>query len=278
MGVQPKKSSRLFILLGVVLTLLSMGGVYFIAKSSSKSAVVGTSQVLVATREIPMHTTFSSVADVQTWFTPTSVTTASSPLGAFTDATSFAKLEFVGGKVATTETIYPKEIVLPSMLTGIGSRANYDVTSQLPKNDVAVSLEASTVNESGGAIQAGDSVDLIASYLPTGGGGGSGASEVLPNKNRTQTQYVLQDLKVLALGTWVAGDTATATTSSTGGSTMLTFAVDHKTALVIQHLKDFGGSWDLSVVLRSLASHKTYKTTPVDGAYFFSHLRDNFVQ
>jgi Flp pilus assembly protein CpaB len=268
MGVQPKKSSRLFILLGVVLTLLSMVGVYFVARSSSKSAA-GTTQVLVATRVIPIHTTFTTPADVATWFVQASVSSTATPQGAFTSVADFVKAQMVGGKVSNTETIYPKEVVLPSMFTGIGSRPTWDVTAQLAKGDVAVSIQSSTVDESAGAIQSGDYVDLIASYLPAGGG--SGATET-GQQGSGQTQYVLQDLKVLAVGTLLPSGAS----SPAGSSTMLTFAVNHETALIIQHLKDFGGSWLLSVVLRSAYSNTTYGTHPINGTYYFTHLRNNF--
>jgi len=57
---------------------------------------------------------------------------------------------------------------------------------------------------------------------------------------------------------------------------MLTFQADRQTALLIQHLKDFAGSWNLSIFLRSAYSTKIYSESPVTGNYLFSHLRDNF--
>ena len=275
MGVQPKKNSRLFILLGVALTLLSMVGVYFIAQSSSQSAA-GTEQVLVATRQIPIHTVFGTTNDVTVWMAPLTVPTSAVPVGAFTSSAAFAKSELSGGRISSAETIYPKEVVLPSMFLGLGkSRTTFTSAFDIPKNDVAISLNATQLDESGGAIQPGDSVDIMASFLP--GGGGSGAADQAPSGNRpppSQTQFVLQNIKVVALGTWTGnGDTATA---PAGGSTMLTFVVNRNTSLIIQHLKDFSGSWAVSVVLRSAYSNQQYNTSPIDGTYFFAHLRNNF--
>jgi hypothetical protein len=54
--------------------------------------------------------------------------------------------------------------------------------------------------------------------------------------------------------------------------------VRYQQALVIQHLKDFGGSWTMSVVLRS--SKETdiphFRTLPVFGNWFFTKQENHF--
>lgn len=273
MSVQPKKSSRLFILLGVVLTLVSMIGVYFIANGSSKSASSGTTQVLVAARMIPPHTVFTKPSDAAAWFTVQTVPSTAVPANTFSSVAAFGAAELGQGRVLSVETIFPKEEILGSLFNSLGQRQAYTSALSLPKNDVAVSLESTIANESGGAISPGDYVDIVASYLPHGGGTGGGAVDNTVT-HPPQTQFVLQNIKVVAVGNWVPGTTETSVASS--GSTMLTFAVDRRTALVIQHLKDFGGSWSLSVMLRSAYSSRQYKTYPVDPTWFFRKLRNNF--
>jgi len=273
MGAQPKKSSRLFILLGVVLTLISMMGVYFIAKQATKSSSPGTTQVLVASREIPSHTVFSSASQIGSWLSVLSVPSTTVPIGSFATADAFVKSELSSGKVATSETIYPKEVVLGSMFAGLGSRPTYTNSYGLSTDDVAISMQAPVVDESGGAIQPGDYVDIIASYLP--GGGGSGPTAQLPS-HPAQTQFVLQNIKVVAIGTWVPSGSGSSSSAASSASTMLTFGVTRKLALIIQNLKDFSGSWETSVVLRSAYSDRVYSTSPIDATYYFNHLRNNF--
>lgn len=257
-------------MLGVALTLLSMTGVYLIAKSSSKSAGPGNSQVLVATSQIPAHTVFKSLADVETWFAPLSVPAGAVPTGTFDSASTFVKAELGSGRVFSQQTIYPKQVALSSMFVGLGGRTSLTNAYSLPKDDVAISMEDSVVNESGGAIAAGDYVDLLASYNPGGG------TDTVHGLHSAQTQFVLQNLKVLAVGTWTPG--AESSAASSGGSTMLTFQVSRQIALIIQHLKDFSGTWMTSVVLRAADSSTTYNTTVVPGDWYFHRLRNNFGQ
>lgn len=275
MGVQPKKSSRLFIILGAVLTLLSMGGVYVIANSSTKSASSGAVSVLVASREIPVHTIFSSTSDVNTWLTPVMFPSKAVPVGALSDAAAFQRTLLSGGKQATSQTIFANEPVLSSMFTGLGSgRTGYTAAFNLPKNDVAVSMTFSQVNASAGGIQPGDYVDLLASFLPNGGG--SGATDKSIGSHPSQTQFVLQNLKVLSTGTLSPGGATSSSSSGTTSGGLMTFEVGYQTALILQHLKDFSGSWATSVVLRSAYSKQTYNTRPVNVNWFFRALRNNF--
>lgn len=276
MPVHPKQASRLFMILGIVLTLLSMGGVYFISRSATKSGQ-GTGQVLVASRQIPANTVFTSVADVNTWLKPVTVSTSTTPVGSFASVRAFQHQMLNAGKQATTEAIAANEPVVSTMFTNIGStRTGVTPAFGLKRGDVAISLQVSAVNDSAQSVQPGDYVDIISSFVK--GSGGSGGGDTSPIHLPTQTQYVLQNIKVMAIGQITpSAPTGTASGASSGGdATMLTLEVDHQTALIIQHLKDFSGSWATSVVLTSALTHRKYQTAPVKLGWFVSKLYDNF--
>jgi len=191
--------------------VLSMIGVYAISGSgSSKPSSVGTVPVVVASQLIPSRTVFGSVTDAASWMKVENVPKNILPPQYFASVQAFAAQELKSGKVFNGQTLLPNEEVVSAQFTRLGSRPNYTGALELPKDDVAVSLEASLVNEAGGAITPGDYVDLVASYLPSGGGSGGGndtfkgASSV-----PTQTQMVLQNLKVIAVGPFVPGSTET---------------------------------------------------------------------
>lgn len=279
MGVQAKRSSRLFMLLGVTLTIVSMIGVYFIAHSSSKSAAGSTVSVLVAAQQIPTHTVITTGNDVNNNFKTVSLPASSKPAGSFSGAFAFEAQMLNGTKQVTAETLYPNEPVLSSMFTNIGSaRTGITTAFALKKGQVAVSFQVPLVDESAGAIQPGDNIDIVESYLPRGGGSGPAESS-LPS-NRAVTQFALQNLKVLAVGqisgTTPSGSSSSTSSSSSSGSTMLTVAVSPQTGLVIQHLKDFAGTWLMSVLLRSAFDNQQYHTTPIGPTWYFSHLFSNF--
>jgi Flp pilus assembly protein CpaB len=163
------------------------------------------------------------------------------------------------------------------MFTNLGStRTNYDISFTLKKGDVAVSLQVSPVNGAAGAIQPGDYVDIISSWLGSSASSNGGGEHY---KNPpTQTQFVMQNVKVLLTGesngaiaagsTTGSGSSSPSTTSTSGG--LLTVELSHQDALALQHLKDFSGSWSTSVVLRSASDHGYFHTVPVTAKWYFT--------
>ncbi|HZT97371.1 MAG TPA: Flp pilus assembly protein CpaB [Chloroflexota bacterium] len=276
MGSKPKRTSRMFMILGAVLTLLSMAGVYFIANSASKSAQSQMVSVLVAQRTVPAHTVFRTSLDAKTWFTTTTLPVKGVPLGTFPSTTDFANRMLLGARQATNETIYPNEPVLASMFTNLGAIRNaYTLAFSLKPGDVAISFQVSSVDSVAGAVQPGDYIDLVDSYL----GGGDKRLKNAP----TQTQYVLQNVKVLGVGPMsAAAPGSTPSNQSSGsnggssGSGLLTVELSHQEALLLQNLKDFAGVWHTSVVLRSAKDHGTFSTQPLKETWFFHSLRNNF--
>jgi Flp pilus assembly protein CpaB len=273
MGDKPKRTSRMFMILGAVLTILAMGGVYFVATSASKSAQGKTVQVMVANRLIPAHTVFTTEADAANWFKVAAFPSSSAPAGAYSSPQDFFNKVLRYGKQSNSETIYTDQPAIPAMFTNLGStRSNYDLSFTLKKGDVAVSLQVSPVNGSAGAIQPGDYIDIISSWL---GGGSSTTGEHVSKSAPLQTQYTMQNVKVLLNGPSNGAITPTTTpgaSTSAGSSSqgLLTVELSHQQALVLQHLKDFSGSWSTSVVLRSAHDHGAFHTVPVTANWYFT--------
>jgi Flp pilus assembly protein CpaB len=152
---------------------------------------------------------------------------------------------------------------------------------QVPYGYVAIAVNFTAANSVLGSIQAGDDVDLMASL--TGLEGQNAAKFKVP----TQTQYVMNDVRVIGVNgppPAPAGSSSSNSSSSSsasannsaGGSLLL--LVRYQQALIIQHLKDFAGSWTMSVVLRS--SKETdiphFGTTPVTERWFFVKQTNHF--
>jgi Flp pilus assembly protein CpaB len=126
----------------------------------------------------------------------------------------------------------------------------------IPYGYVGIALSLDPINSVIGSIFPGDDIDVIASY--------HGAA-VKGINAQPQTQYVMDDLRILSVNTPPSAQTGSA---AVGGGTLLVLA-RFQQALVIQHLKDFG--WQLSAVLRSAKETDIphFKTLPVSDRWFW---------
>jgi Flp pilus assembly protein CpaB len=293
----------------IVIVVVLLVGVFFATRGSggNKTALVPTpvvtSPVVVALQPITQGTTFQAGENLTTLFGIQNIPPAAVPFGAFTSlaqvqdtlgSASCGPVSVPGcrGVVAATQTIFQGEPVVTGMLAGLGAyRTTAGPAFQIPYGYVAIAVEISSVNAVENSIQPGDDVDLLASYI----GGNEGGA--LKSKIPTQTQYVLNDLRVIGVGgppappppalapTPVAGQPtptpgaaqpAAAVAPTSGGTLVL--LVRYQEALIVQHLKDFAASWNTSVVLRS--SKETdiphFRTVPVTGRWFFVKQSNHF--
>jgi len=277
----------LVLVLGLLLMGRGGGG------SSKKTVAIAQSNVVVAVQSIPQGTTFTAGQPLNTFFAVKHVPDSAVPFGAYTSlgqisaflrSTGCAPAQSAGcrGSVTTTQTIYQNLPVVAGMFTSLGQfRTTAGPAFQIPYGYVGISMSFSDVNSVLGSIQAGDDVDLMASY--TGGENGS-------DSKLKQTQFVLNDLRVIGVGgpppapsAPISGTRApsasaapSAANNTNGGSLLL--LVRYQQALIIQHLKDFGASWTTSVVLRS--SKETdiphFRTTPVTANWMFVKQDNHF--
>lgn len=225
-----QRSGRVLILLGLILGLITAGMVFMITRAPAPK--VETVPVVVASQDIPERVIIEpSMLGIKQWPVETV------PPGAV------SRVEDVVGKASQTK-IFNGEPILMAKIIGIeeARRASFRV----PPGMVAFSIPASEVSTAGGAIQAGDLVDVLVSL------------EILEydlkgNESKPQytTQLVLQNVPVLHVGAW------TPPSEKAGGQTMpqagrlseaktITLLVSQQDALVLKYAKE-RGSIDLAL-------------------------------
>ena len=208
--------SRTLLGLGVLIAVVAAIGTYFYATAARNPAPIDvvTVDVLVAARDIEARSALGS-SDVKVVRLPRDV----APANALHDASATAGL-------ITTVALSANEPVLPTKIAQPGSEGHIavlppgsTVSSSPPYR--AMSISVPDTNAAGGAIEAGDHVDIL--YTLT-------IAE--PTRNDFIGRIVLQDIPVLA---------KTITT--------YTFRVDAATAERIAALQASGGS--LQLLLRA---------------------------
>jgi Flp pilus assembly protein CpaB len=254
------------------------------------------SSVVVALQAIPQGTQFAAGQPLDQFFGVKQVPTSMIPFGAYTTVRQISNLiRSVGstgcssatsaacrGQVTVTQTIYQNLPVLSGMFSTLGQfRLSAGPAFQIPYGYVAIGVNFAATNSVLGSIQPGDDIDLMASL--TGLEGSDGNKIKVP----TQTQYVLNDIRVIGVNgppptpSSSSSSLPSATSSSSannGAGGQLLLMVRYQQALIVQHLKDFGGSWSISAVLRS--SKETdiphFKTMPVTERWFFIKQENHF--
>lgn len=313
---QRRKGIRNIIIGVLVVVLVLVVGMFLTSRGGGSPAAkpVGTATnmqpVVVAQYPIPQGTTFKAGQDLSTEFTVRQLPTDAVPFGAYTSlkdiegvlaSASCGPVTVAGceGIVTSTQTIYGNEPVVSGMLSSLGNyRTSAGPAFQIPYGYVAISVNFTSVNSVVSSISPGDDVDLIASN--TGSMSNANTSEGIGSHIPTQTQYVLNDVRVIGVGgppspppppptptpgPGVSNNSApaptpapspTPVTDTTGGTLVL--LVRYQEALIVQHLKDFTGTWTMSVVLRSAKETDIphFKTLPVTARWFFVKQTNHF--
>lgn len=276
------RNVRIMLAGGALIVLVLLVSVVFLNRGSGAASAQSVRQasVIVAVQTIPQGTTFRAGQPLGTYFAVRQLPTSLVPFGAYTSLTQIDNLlKSTGcapanstdcqGQVTTTQTIYQNLPVVSGMFSTLGAyRSTRSHAFDIPYGYVAIAVSFSDVNSVLNSVEPGDTVDLMASYL--------GKSADIPKSTPGQTQFVLNDLKVIGVGgppSNVAGTTTSAPAPNAGGSLLL--LVRFQQALEIQHLKDFG--WALSVVLRSARETQIphFKTLPITDRWFFNKISNH---
>lgn len=174
--------SRALLAVGVLVAVLAAAGTYFyaVAARNAPSTDVTTVDVLVAARDIEARSALSS-GDVKIVQLPRDV----APANALRDANAVAGL-------VTTVPLAVNEPVLPTKIAQPGSEGHIAVLppGQTVANSLpfrAMSVNIPDANAAGGAIEAGDHVDLLYTL-----------AVVEPTRNDFVGRIVIQDIPVLA--------------------------------------------------------------------------------
>jgi Flp pilus assembly protein CpaB len=269
--MQNRRRGTQLILAGIVVVVLVLGIGLFLANrnsgSSNTTAVVTTVPEVVAIQTIPQGTLFKQGQDLNTFFVVRQAPPSLVPIGAYTSVAQIQSLASSTGcapgqtgcnaQVTTTQTIYQNGPVASGMFSNLGQfRSAAGPSFTIPYGYVGVAIAFDPINSVINSIFPGDDIDVIASY--------HGAA-VKGITAQPQTQYVMDDLRILSVNTPPSAQTGSA---AVGGGTLLVLA-RFQQALVIQHLKDFG--WQLSAVLRSAKETDIphFKTLPVTDRWFW---------
>ncbi len=252
-----RRGGRVLVLLGILLGVLTAGGVYFVLLTAQpQTPQVKTISVVVAQQNIAMRAEILPEAlGKADWPEP------------YVPPGAFEKTADVTGKVAL-EPIYQGQIILPPMLLDktkvkeTRSNASYVV----PEGKVAVAYPLNPLVGVAGALQTGDMVDLIMTLSP--GKVMTGTQTITINEGSV-TQFFLQDVLILNLGPWPGP--AGADKNAPPAASILTFAVTPQDALALKAAREQG---TIEFVLRRAGDHQPFRTEPVSLAYLIK--RFNF--
>jgi Flp pilus assembly protein CpaB len=269
-----KRGGFALLLLGSVVAVGVAWMVFAQAQKAAQTARLETVDVLVAAQDIPERAIVGGPHLAVKRVLPTSL-----------PPNALARPEQAVGKM-TTGPILAGEFVLPGKLVGPDS-GRTAIAYTVPKGKVVITMPASDILTTG-AVQAGDTVDLLVTIEPpedreklpeeaqlAPGGAAPKPTAVATPQSRTEvdlgtTQTTMQNLKILGVGLVGPGsaDAKDPKTTPAGNGrnalagSVITFAVDHQDALVLKALKD-SERVKMELVLRAAGDEKVAKTDPV---------------
>jgi len=249
-----QRSGQVLILLGLILGLITAGMVYMITRAPAPK--VETTPVVVAVQDIPERVIIQpSMLGIKYWPVET------------VPPDAISRVEDVIGKASQTK-IFSGEPILGAKIVEI--KAARRASFQIPPGFVAFSIPASEVSTAGGAIQAGDLVDVLVSL------------EIIEydlkgdeSKPQFTTQLVLQNVPVLHVGAWTlppekAGEQATPQVGRTTEVKTITLLVNQQDALVLKYAKERGS---IDLALRAFNDQELVVTESVYTRYMIERFK-----
>ncbi len=260
-----RRGGRILIVLGLILGAITAGGTFLtLSTAPTAGPQIATKSIVVAFQNIPERTEITAEAvGKQDW-----------PENAL-PAGAIEKPEDVIGKLAL-QPIYPGQVILPPMIVdknkpGTTSRSN--ASFLIPDGKVAVAFPLNELSSVAGAVQAGDTVDLLLTLspgnIPVTARTGTAAAPTTGTEGLPITQIMLQDVPVAQVGAW----TTTADKNAPAG-TSITFIVDRQDALALKSAREQG---QIELALRHAGDHKTVTTEPVSLQYLNKRFNFNLL-
>lgn len=295
--MQQRQNGKQLIFIGGILIVLVLGVGFFFSHQgggSKSAAAATTAPVVVAAQTIPQGTIFKQGQPLSTLFMVKQEPVGLVPFGAYSSVGQLTALTHTPGcgpvkaagcqgQVTVGQTIFQGTPVVTGMFSTLGQyRSGISPSFAIPYGFVGIAVNFDAANSVIGSVNPGDDVDLIATYkglrIPVGTEGGA-------------TQYTLSDLRVISVngppstgptssssGSSAASSSTTGASATTAQGGTLVLLVRYQEALIIQHLKDTGEHWTISVVLRSSKETdiKHFKTLTVNDNWFFNKQSDPF--
>lgn len=251
-----RRGGTILILLGLILGLVTAGATFLtLTQNQPQAQQIATRPIVIAMQSIPGRTEIPAQAlGLQPW------PEASIPVGAFD------KIEDAAGKL-TLQPIYQGQIVLAPMIIDKtqAKETRSNASYLIPEGKIAVSFSASGVNAVAGAIQVGDTVDIMLTLSPGGLGQATGTTRTTTavttttgTEGQAVTQLMLQDVPIIQVGSWNTPSDKPAPGDS------LTVVLDRQDALALKSALEQGS---FQLILRRVGDHKPATTEPVTLQY-----------
>ncbi len=252
-----RRGGRILVLLGLVLGVLTAGGVFLLLGTSPQQTTqVPTRFVVIAVQNIPARTEISpdAVGKVE-W------PEATIPPGAF------ERIEDVTGRL-TLEPIFQGQLVLPAMTIDKSrvKETRSNASFLVPDGKVAIAFPITTLSGIAGALQPGDTVNIMLTLNPPQPVPTSRSTTAAPIgiEGQPSTQLMLQDVLVLQVGVWPAGGAQAQGGGAQPAATVITFVLDPQDALALKAARELG---IIELALRRAGDHKTFTTEPAGLEY-----------
>lgn len=253
-----QRGGQVLIVLGLILGLIAAILVFVATRAPAPK--IETRPVVVALQAIPDRVTLQApMLGVKEW------PADSVPADALSD------IKDAMGKATQTK-IFAGEPILGVML--IDPKKATSGSFGIPAGYVAFAIPASEVSTVGGAIQAGDSVDVLVTLDLLN-------YDTKGNESKTQatTQLVLQDVKVMRMGAYTPPESAPEESqqAQTSGKPVenrtITLLVNQQDALVLKYAREHG---TVDLALRPFDDHETVRTDSVYAKYMVDRFRFNY--
>lgn len=242
-----RRNGRILFILGFVLAVISAVGLYVVvANSKPPPAQVPTTQVVVAFQSVQQRSEIdANEIGIVPW--PQTVPT---PIGAYSTS------DQVLGKLAKAP-IYPGQSINSEMLVDKADlkESHGNAALILEERTRAIAMPVKMDTSVAQAIQAGDRVDFVVTFRVS-------AETSEGQKELVTTHRLLEDVLILQVGPWPAGD---GKAEAEANFSVVTFQVNLQDAQVIKYAQL--NAADVSLALRPANDHTLEQTEPVTLEY-----------
>jgi pilus assembly protein CpaB len=243
--------------------MIAFGGTFlFLSSQPAPQPEIQTRSIVVAIQNIPARGEIQAAALGKADY-PTGVI----PGGAF------ERIEEVSGKLAI-QPMFPGQIILPQMIidkSRAGAPSQSNASFLIPEGRVAMAFSITPITSIAGALQAGDSVDVLLTLQPGQNitattGARIPVTSLTGTEGEAVTQITLQDVLILNVGNWPTGPQAQGQQQQQQQqvANILTLLLSTQDALTLKAARELG---QIDLILRRAGDHKLVTAEPVTLEY-----------
>lgn len=260
------RRSRLLILLGLILALITAGVTYSILRQGAGPAPeeeIRTRPVLIALRPIEERTDIPvDAVGTKEWPEDSIPANALSNPAAVVGKTTIVPI--MEGQIILSDMLIDREKVLEE-----GSFAAFAI----PEGKVAFALPIDNIHSVAGAIQAGDFVDVLVTMtfqvLRRTGVKTEEGEEEMETVQALTAQLALQDVEILKVGAWNVPPPTEEGEATLPPQNFLTLLVNQQDALVLKYARD-DPNFNVDFALRRVGDHTIVSTESVTLQYILT--------